>query len=383
MKNVLTHRIPFHRPFFSPEEAQAVREAFEAGTIVGNGPVGRRVEAVLRAELDVPHALLTTSCTAAMELAWMVLGLGPGDEVLLPSFTFVSCATSVMRVGATPVFVDIDPVTLTIDPEDVARKVTPRCRAILPVHYGGTPCAMEAIGDIAARHRLRIVEDAAQAIGASLDGRQLGTLGDIGCISFHGTKNVTSGEGGVFVTSNGELASRALLMREKGTNRRAFLEGQVDEYTWVERGGSFELSDLLAAVLLVQLSRLKTIQRARRRIAERYLEGLAPLVERGSLSVPARFPHATPNWHVFYVLLPSHDERDRVMRTLARDGIDTAFHFVPLHSSPFAQAHFGYEPGDLPVTEDVARRLLRLPIYPDLAPDDQDRVIASLTQLLT
>jgi dTDP-4-amino-4,6-dideoxygalactose transaminase len=242
---------------------------------------------------------------------------------------------------------------------------------------------MDDLGALAARHRLRIVEDAAQALGATVRGRPLGTIGDIGCISFHGTKNVTCGEGGVFVTADDTLADRAHTMREKGTNRRAFLEGRVDKYTWVERGSSFELSDLLAAVLLVQLSRVEAMQQARRMIAERYLLGLAPLAEAGTLRLPVQPPGATPNWHIFHVLLSSRAERDRVRRTLAEDGIDTAFHFVPLHSSPFAQSHLGCRAEDLPVTEDVAGRLLRLPIYPTLDTADQDRVIASLARILS
>ena len=375
-------RVPFHRPFLGEIESRAMLDALNAGHLVGNGPVGRRAEAALASVLGVPEVMLTTSCTTAMELAWMAIGIGPGDEVLLPSFTFVSCATSIVRTGATPVFVDIDPLTLMLDPGDLARRTGPRSRAVLCMHYGGMACDMRAIGEIAGRHGLPVVEDAAQGIGARLGTRALGTIGDVGCFSFHGTKNVTCGEGGALVVGRPDLAERALVMREKGTNRRAFLEGRVDKYTWVETGGSFELSDLLAAMLLAQLSRLDVIQAERTRVAERYLDRLSPLADAGRLTLPRWLPDVTPNWHTFHLLLPSAAQRDRVIRGLSDAGIEATFHFVPLHSSPYAQEHYGYRPEDLPVTEDVARRLLRLPIYPDLGVADQQHVIDTLHRLL-
>lgn len=374
--------IPFHKPSLGDAEAAAMLRALRQGELTGNGSVGRQVEATLRSILGAPCVLLTASCTAAMELAWMALGLKPGDQVLLPSFTFVSCATSILRSGAVPVFVDVDPETLMIDPHDLERRRTPQSRAILCVHYGGSPCDLGALSEIARHHGLHLVEDAAQALGSSLGGRPLGTIGTCGCLSFHGTKNVTSGEGGAFITSDAALADRAALMREKGTNRRAFLEGRVDKYTWVETGGSFELSDLLAAVLGAQLSRLDDIQCARHQVAQRYLNGLSELARRGRLTLPRVPDDAKPNWHVFHVLLESAAERERVRRALAAEGIETTFHFVPLHSSPYARAAFGYRPDDLPVTEDIAGRLLRLPIYPDLTPLDQDRVVERLSRLL-
>lgn len=380
---VAAHRVPFHQPLVGEPELQALQEALLAGHLAGNGPFGRRAEAALQSLLGVPQVLLTSSCTTAMELAWMAIGIGPGDEVLLPSFTFVSCATSILRTGAKPIFVDIDPVTFMIDPADLARRVGPRSLAVLCVHYGGMPCDIDAIGGIARRHGLLVVEDGAQALGARLGNRSLGTFGDVGCFSFHGTKNVTCGEGGAFVTSSADLADRALLMRDKGTNRRAFLDGRIDKYTWVEMGGSFELSDLLAAVLLAQLSRLDAIQGERTRLAQRYLEELAPLAERGRLALPLQPAGATPNWHLFPVLLSSSAERDRVLQGLAEQGIEATFHFIPLHSSPYAREHLGYRPEDLPVTEDVAGRLLRLPIYPDLSVADQQHVTASLHRLLS
>lgn len=358
-------------------------DALAAGHLIGNGPVGRRAEAALASRLGVPHVMLTTSCTSAMELAWMAAGIGPEDEVLLPSFTFVSCATSIARTGATPVFVDIDPITLMMDPADLVRRIRPKSRAVLCVHYGGMACAMDAIGEIARRAGLLVVEDAAQAIGAALGACALGTIGDAGCFSFHGTKNITCGEGGALVITAPDLLERALVMREKGTNRRAFVEGRVDKYTWVDMGASFELSDLLAAMLLAQLARLDAIQAERTRIADRYLEGLANLADAGILNLPLHAQDVTPNWHTFHLLLRSTVERDRVRRGLADAGIESTFHFVPLHSSPYARERYGYRPEDLPVTEDVAYRLLRLPIYPGLGVADQQRVIDTLNQLLS
>ena len=312
----------------------------------------------------------------------MALGVGPGMEVVLPSFTFVSCATAIVRCGARPVFVDIDPDTLMLDPEAVEQAMTPHTRAILCVHYGGFPCAMDRLLEVATRHGVSLVEDAAQALGSRWRSRPLGTLGHIGCLSFHGTKNVTCGEGGAFLTQDERLANRALLIREKGTDREAFLRREVDRYTWVEAGGSFVLSDLLASLLLAQLKRLDAIQRERHAIALRYLAQLQPLAATGRLQLPRVQDASSVNWHLFYVILRSEAERDRVLKGLKEAGIGASFHFIPLHSSPYARERYGYRAEDLPVTERVAQRLIRLPIYPGLSPDAQERVITTLQTLL-
>ncbi|PIQ83425.1 MAG: dTDP-4-amino-4,6-dideoxygalactose transaminase, partial [Candidatus Omnitrophica bacterium CG11_big_fil_rev_8_21_14_0_20_63_9] len=230
--------------------------------------------------------------------------------------------------------------------------------------------------------KVRVIEDAAQAFGSSWRSRPLGTLGDVGCLSFHGTKNVTCGEGGALITRDDAVARRALLIREKGTNREAFRNHEVDRYTWVDTGGSFVLSDLLAAVLLAQLRRMETIAQARAAIAARYLDALQPLSAAGRLCLPVAQDRSTVNWHLFYVLLPTKEERDQVLRGLREAGIEAAFHFVPLHSSPYAQRQYGYRPGDLPVTEDIAQRLIRLPIYPGLTPEEQEMIITTFLQLV-
>lgn len=317
-----------------------------------------------------------------MELAYLALGIGPGADVVLPSFTFVSCATAIVRSGARPVFVDIDPQTLMLDLDKLQGAITPQTRAILGVHYGGFPCDMEGLLALAKRAQVRVIEDAAQAFGSSWRSQPLGTLGDVGCLSFHGTKNVTCGEGGALITRDDAVAARARLIREKGTNREAFLQQQVDRYTWVDTGGSFVLSDLLAAVLLAQLRRMDAMTRARQKIASRYLEALRPLSAAGRLRLPLVQDPASANWHLFYLLLPTWAERDELLRGLREDGIEASFHFVPLHSSPYAQRQYGYHPADLPATEDIAQRLIRLPIYPGLTSEEQERIITVLLQRL-
>ena len=381
-QDLTTQPIAFHRPWLGPEEVEAVVEAVRAGHLTGNGPICRMVEEELRRRLGVAHVLLTPSCTSAMELAYLALGIGPGADVLLPSFTFVSCATAVVRSGARPVFIDIDPLTLMLDLEKVQRALTPQSRAILGVHYGGFPCDIEGLLALAKRSNVQVIEDAAQAFGSSWRSHPLGTLGDVGCLSFHGTKNVTCGEGGALITHDDAVAQRALLIREKGTNREAFLQQEVDRYAWVDTGGSFVLSDLLAAVLLAQLRRMEAIARARQAIAHRYLEALQPLSEAGRLRLPVvQDPHSV-NWHLFYLLLPTRVERDEVLRGLREAGIEASFHFVPLHSSPYAQRQYGYRPTDLPVTEEIAQRLVRLPIYPNLTPEEQERIITVLRHVV-
>ena len=382
-QRLVIRQVPFHRSTLGVEEIAAVSQALEAGHLIGNGPLCHRAETALRQQFGIPYVLLTTSGTSAMELALLTLGIGPGMEVLLPSWTFVSCATAIIRCGARPVFVDVDPDTLMLNPDQLDRAITKRSRAILCVHYGGFPCDMHRIMAVAHAHRLLVIEDAAQALGSFWRGRPLGTIGDVGCLSFHGTKNITCGEGGAFLTNNSTMAERALLMREKGTNREAFLRGEVNRYTWVERGGSFVLSDLLAAILLVQLGRLAATQRARQTIGLRYLDGLQSLAANGRAQLPKVDDPSSVNWHTMYLLVSSGSQRDRVLRALRQAGIEACFHFIPLHSSPYGRRHYGYRPEDLPVTEDVARRLIRLPMYPGLAQDDQDYVIATLHTLLS
>ena len=375
--------IPFAKPYIGEEERAAVLQVLESGHLGGNGPVGATLQKRLQTLLDVPHALLTTSCSHAMEMAAMALRLGPGDEVIVPSFTFVTTAGSMVRQGAKPVFVDIDEDTFNIDPDQIAAHITPHTRAIIPVHYAGQGCDMDRIMDIAQRYGLYVIEDAAQGFGAMYAGQWLGTIGHIGCFSFHVTKNLVCGEGGAFVTRDSLVSERAEIIREKGTNRSKFLRGQVDKYTWVDLGSSFVPSDLLSAILLAQLDRLDEIHRMRKGVWERYRDGLAELERCGEIIPPRLDPRAQSNWHIYAFRVTDATRRDDLLDRLRHRGIGATFHYVPLHSSPYARDRWGYCSEDLPVTERVAASLIRLPLYPHLSKDDQDYVIESVYDILT
>jgi len=354
-----------------------VREAL-AGQTSGDGPIGRRVEARLAGQLGASRVLLTTSGTHALELALLALGIGPGREVVCPSFTFVSSANAVLRVGARPVFADIEEDTLGLDPADVERRLTPRTSGLVPVHYAGVAPDMEALLAIARRRGLRVVEDAAQGLGATWRGQALGTLGDAGCLSFHETKNITCGEGGALVVADPEIARRAEIAREKGTNRAAFFRGEVDKYTWVAEGSSYVLSDVLAAILDAQLDKLARIQVLRAEVVRRYREGLGDWAAERGVRLAPELPERGPNHHIFYLLYPEARLRDAALRALRKQGIVATFHYVPLHSAPHAR-RLGLDV-ELPVTDRVAATLLRLPLHPRLAPDEVDRVIAAVRE---
>jgi len=367
--------IRFHSPLYDERELEAVRSALAAQT-TGDGPIGRRVEARLSKLLAGRRVLLTTSCTHALELSLLALGVGPGQEVITPSFTFVSSANAALRVGARPVFAEIDERTLGLDPEDVERRLTPRTAAILPVHYAGVAPDMDAILDIARRRGLRVVEDAAQGLAARYRGKPLGALGDAGCLSFHETKNLSCGEGGALAIADPELAQRAEIAREKGTNRAAFLRGEVDKYTWVAEGSSYVLSDVLAALLDAQLDKLDAIQARRAAITARYRSGLSDWAATGGVRLPALLPDREPNHHIFYLLYPAPQARDRALAALRAGGVLATFHYVPLHSSPHGRS-LGPQP-ELPITERIASTLLRLPLHPRLTDDDVERVIEAV-----
>lgn len=368
--------VPFSLPSFDEREVEALRAAL-AGRVAGDGPVGRRVEARLAEELGAKRVLLTTSCTHAMELALLALGIGADHDVVCPSFTFVSTANAVLRVGARPVFADIEDATLGLDPGDVERRLTPRTAAVIPVHYAGVAPAMDAILDLAQRRGLRVVEDAAQGLGARWRGRALATLGDAGCLSFHETKNVTCGEGGALVLGDEAVARRAEIVREKGTNRAAFLRGEVDKYTWVAEGSSYVLSDLLAAVLEVQLDKRAAFERRRAEIARAYRDGLRDWAAERGVGLPRELPDREANHHIFYLMYPDGEGRDAALASLRADGIQATFHYVPLHSAPHGR-RLGTGDARLPVTDRVAATLLRLPLHPRLCDDDVSRVIESV-----
>ena len=365
MNRALFSGIPFNRPFVGAEEQTALQQALAQGVLHGDGPIGRRVEDELRRSLRAEHVYLTTSCTHALEAAMLAMDLAPGDEVIVPSFTFVSTVNPVLLRGARPVFADIDPATLNLDPDDVEKRITPRTRAIVPVHYAGVSCDMDAFTAIAEGHGLTIVEDAAQGIDASFRGRALGTIGDMGCLSFHGTKNVVCGEGGAILTSSAELARRIELIREKGTNRAAFIRGEVDRYTWITLGSSFVQSELLAAVLEAQLRKRAEIRRSRGDIWYRYRDGLERLADREVIQLPVVPDYAEQNFHIFWFLVRDERMRDPLLSRLRASGIHATSHYVPLHSSPFGRS-LEVDHGELPITESSSRRLVRLPLWPGL-----------------
>lgn len=357
--------IPFNRIFKGAEEQQAVARVLSGEHWHGNGAVGRQAEAELSQWLGAKHVFLTTSCTHALETAMMALDIGPGDEVIMPSFTFVSTANAVLMRGGTPVFADIASHDLNLDASDVARKMSPAVKAVVPVHYAGVSVDFDALRQ-AAGPDVAIVEDAAQAIGSLWKGRALGTIGNIGCLSFHDTKNITCGEGGAFLTNDDALAQRAEWMREKGTNRSAFLRGETDKYTWVSQGSSYIPSELLAAVLLVQLSRREEIFRRRKHVWETYARCLGVFEEREWISLPHIPTYATGNYHLFYVRVQRPSDRDPLLRAFRQRGIEASFHYIPLHNAPFSRTL--PKPVDpLPVTEKMAASIIRLPVYPDLA----------------
>lgn len=309
------------------------------------------------------------------------LGLGRGDEVIVPSFTFVSTATCVLRQGATPVFADVRARDLNIDPADVARRITRRTKAVIVVHYAGVPCDMDAIRAATAGRGIRVVEDAAHAVGGTYGRTPMGLLGEAGCFSFHATKNVTCGEGGALVTGSDEVARRAELYREKGTNRAAFLRGETDRYTWVSDGSSFVLSDLLAAVLAEQWKKRDEIHRKRALMHRRYMDALAGLESSGACALPSAPRRSTPAYHIFHVLLPDLKTRDRCLKSLREAGVEASFHYIPLHNSPFGRKTLGWRER-LSVTENVADRILRLPLHPGLSGRDVDFVCGALSRAL-
>jgi dTDP-4-amino-4,6-dideoxygalactose transaminase len=358
-------------------EAARVREAL-LGRLARDGPVGRKAEKRLADRLGVPRVLLTTSCTHALELALLALGVGPGDEVICPSFTFVSTANAALRVGARPVFADIEERTLGLDPEDVERRVTGRTRALLPIHYAGLAPDMDRLLAIGRTRGLKIVEDAAQGLGASYEGKPLGTLGDAGCFSFHETKNITCGEGGALVMRDPEATRRAEVMREKGTNRSAFLRGEVDRYTWVSEGSSYILSDVLAALLDAQLDRFDEIQARRARVVARYREGLAEWADRHGVRLVREDDKRSTNHHLFVMLLPDAKSRDACLDALRGAGVQASFHYVPLHSAPHGRT-LGQDRLDLPVTDRIASTLVRLPLHPLLTDDEVGRVLDAVS----
>lgn len=374
-----TYRIPFNKPGLLGHELTYVADAILRGHSSGDGIYTKRCHALLERELAVPRVLLTTSCTHALEMAGLLLNLQPGDDVIVPPFTFVSTINAFVLRGARPNFVDIRPDTLNLDETLIERSITPRTRAIVVVHYAGVACEMDAILDIGRRHGIPVVEDNAHGLYARYRGRFLGTFGCLATQSFHETKNVICGEGGALLINDPQYIERAEILREKGTNRSRYFRGLVDKYSWVDVGSSFLPSDLLAAFLLAQLERHDEIFRRRRTVWARYQAGLGEWASTVGVRLPFIPSHCEQSYHMFYLLLPSLVYRQALIEHLKQKGILAVFHYVPLHLSEYGRS-FGYNDGDCPVTEISSDVLLRLPFYNDLSPDQQDEVIAAIRE---
>lgn len=356
-----------------------MRQAIAGMHISGDGAFTKKCAALLEQELGSARVLLTTSCTHALEMAALLLEAGPGDEVILPSFTFVSCANAFVLRGARPVFIDVRPDTLNLDESLLEDLITARTRAIVPVHYAGIGCEMGAITEIAGRHGVKIVEDNAHGLFGKYRGRPLGAFGCLAAQSFHETKNFHCGEGGALVINDPLYIERAEILREKGTNRARFFRGQVDKYTWVDVGSSYLPSDLLAAFLYAQLEARESIQCGRQLVWERYYERLRSWAEEHGVGLPSVPAHCEQSYHMFYLVLPSHEVQSALMAHLKERGIWSVFHYQPLHRSEFGR-RYGGKKGDCPVTESVSERLLRLPFYNGMTEAEQATVVSAVLQ---
>ncbi|WP_454732084.1 MULTISPECIES: dTDP-4-amino-4,6-dideoxygalactose transaminase [Cupriavidus] len=348
--------IPFNRPYMTGRELHYISQAHAGGHLAGDGPLTRRCHEWLEAKTGAAKALLTHSCTAALEMAAILLDIEPGDEVIMPSYTFVSTANAFVLRGGVPVFVDVRPDTFNLDEQQVESAVTSRTRAIVPVHYAGVGCEMDTLMAIADKHDLRVVEDAAQGVMASYQGRALGSIGHLGAYSFHETKNVISGEGGALIVNDASYVLQSEIIREKGTDRSRFYRGEVDKYTWQSSGSSFLPSELTAAFLWAQLEEAESLTQRRLVLWNRYYELLAPLEVQGLLRRPIVPAHCEHNAHMFQILVAEGIDRQLVLQKLKAAGIGAVFHYVPLHTSPAGQ-NFGRAHGSLPVTDDIAARL--------------------------
>lgn len=369
--------VPFNRACIEEGELRHVMDVLRGGHLSGDGPYTNRCHALLEQELGGGRVLLTTSCTHALEMTALLLDLMPGDEVIVPSFTFVSTVNAFVLRGARPVFADIRPDTLNLDEAVLEMLITPRTRAIVAVHYAGVGCEMDTIMEVARRHGIPVVEDNAHGLFGQYRGRPLGTFGQFSALSFHETKNMSCGEGGALVINDARFAERAEIVREKGTDRSRFFRGQVDKYGWVDIGSSYLPSEILAALLLAQLEQRQSIQSRRRAVWERYSTGLQEWAVRAGARLPVVPPDRAQSYHMFYVLLPGLEERQSLIGHLKNAGFLSVFHYLPLHTSLMGR-RFGGREGACPVTERVSDQLVRLPFYTQLGESDQDRIIGAI-----
>ena len=367
-------RIPFNRPFATGDELDYIRAAVAAPKFAGDGSFTAQCHVLLEQSLGIQKALLTTSCTHALEMAALLLDIGPEDEVIVPSFTFPSAANAFVLRGAKPLFVDIRADTLNIDESQIERRITAHTKAIFPVHYAGVGCEMDTITSIARQHGIAVVEDNAHGLYGKYRGKYLGTLGQLSTLSFHETKNFSCGEGGAILINDADFNQRAEILREKGTDRSRFFRGEIDKYTWVDVGSSYLPSDLLAAFLRAQLEHRDQIQSMRGQIWEIYARELASWAEANGVRLPIVPAECEQSYHMFYVIMPSFESRQALISHLAGFGILAVFHYLPLHLSPMG-LRFGGRRGDCPVTEDLADRLLRLPFFTGMSSSEQSQVI--------
>jgi len=377
----MEYRIPFNKPFLVGRELDYIAQAVALGNLAGDGHFSQSCCRLLEQRLSIPRVMLTPSCTAALEISAMLCDLKRGDEVILPSFTFVSTASAFVRVGARPVFVDIRPDTLNLDENLIEAAITERTKVIVPVHYAGVACEMDRILSIARAYRLLVVEDAAQGVNAFYRGKALGSIGDLGCYSFHETKNFISGEGGAICINRPDLVERAEILRDKGTNRQKFFRGQVDKYTWVDVGSAYVPCELIGAFLYGQLEMMQTISERRRQIYEYYQQSFEPLAAEALVRLPSVPSECTTNFHLFYLLARDAAARDGLLAHLNSRGIGAVFHYVPLHSSPMGRK-LGCASRELPVTDSASACLIRLPFYYTITKHEQAEVVREVTTYL-
>lgn len=373
----MKYLIPFNRPYFTGNEQNYIAEAFANGHISGDGSFTDRCHSLIEEILGVEKVLLTTSCTHALEMTGLLLDLKSGDEVIVPSFTFVSTVNAFVLQKTKVVFIDVRPDTLNMDETLLESMISPHTKAIIPVHYAGVGCEMDAISDIADKHNICVIEDNARGFLGSYKNKYLGTFGEFATVSFHETKNISCGEGGVLIINDSRYIERAEIIREKGTNRKQFFRGQVEKYTWVDVGSSYVLSDILAAILFAQLENREQILNKRRRIWEYYYEYLSGWAKKNNVRLPIIPTYCKQSYHMFYLLMPSCNLRQKLINHLKSKGILSVFHYQPLHLSEMGKK-FGGKKGDCPVTEDVSERLLRLPFYNNLEEKDLARIIDAI-----
>lgn len=366
--------IPFHKPYITGKELAYINQAIAHGKLSGDGPFTRSCQAWLEKNTEQSKALLTHSCTAALEMAVLLLNIQPGDEIILPSFTFVSTPNAFVLRGGVPVFVDIREDTLNLDETLIEDAITPKTKVIVPVHYAGVSCEMDTIMSLARSHGLKVIEDAAQGVMATYKGKPLGSLGDFGAYSFHETKNIIAGEGGALLVNNPDFTLRANVLREKGTDRSRLFRGEADKYTWEDIGSSYLPGELIAAFLLAQLEEAQEITRQRRLIWDRYHALFESLDSKGVLRRPIIPKDCDHNAHIYYVLLPTKEHQEKVLNAFKENNISSAFHYVPLHSSP-AGRHYGRAHGSLAMTDYQSSRLVRLPLWIGLTEQQQQQIV--------